>query len=1620
MRKKFFLFSLLLFLYSVSARADIVTTPVLGTDYSFNLCDGSIIPTTTTGTETIDYGIFRVYPGASNAFRWNDATHGMEFKIGNYIEIDVAGSVTIQIGGCQYSAAASTITVSDKNGSYTDTRFSKTSTCTETVDFVYTGSATTLKIAFAGGKTYVPSISVVAAKDGSKVTTALKNIIYDFNLCDGSIISTTTTGKNDTVVGLFSLTVGNQSAYQYNGTQHGSVLKTGNKVTLPVAGNSNIILGGCQYSSGSVAISSTTGSFDKTSQNTKTAGCYDQTGDVVSFTYVGTAGTVTLEFTGTTYVPVMQIVPIPYDVELTSWVQKAGQIVVNGVAVDLTAGATSSDNATVAVGAGTVVSATAESASIRINLGGQSLSDVSITYSGQIANVVVDSNALVIAYADTTTKPYSYRITVADNSRSISAEAGKTYSYNFFDGTVIPQTGYASLRYSTFITDDGIVTINSNTETTAQQFGYHDSSHGLVLFPGNSFNFIVAGDATITFNTCQYGAAADAIFEITDADGTVLEDSLPAQDKGTGACGAHSFTYTGDAGVITATLKSAAAPVGEFYLHGVAIENAAKIVKTTKTDVWDLGAAQLDTALYNNQLTENTINGFYTGVTAGTTGKTLPSFTAGVLSWVGGGNDRLRTSNTNLTRYDASGTATIEGVSLTGCIYVNASAATSRYLSLTLSEDDEVSIYSKSQNSVGKLNFVYVPAPTEQTDVFATTSGAIASFVAKKSGTYHIYDTADKPSYYRILRKDATYVTLSGSVNTTEASGISAGYGVVMTNEAGKEWRDTVTNGNYSIKVPAGYKYYLSLFDASGYIITNGAEITMDQDAIHEIATKKVVMYKVSGSIKGLGSKLSKLSLTYTPSVSKIYVPQPVVNTTDTTYSVMLEPDCEYTVSASGVNDFYIPSDKVTITAVDTLDLIFEAKPVYAVTLYIPGLSNVQKASLTTVFTNLSESAYAYTFTGVNDIHLRTGVYSISCTGLDSLPLQLGATSNLSVQDSAASKTLVFSSVSVWSFDDATILSTTTAYKGMLFTGGPANEKAKGHLVVKTGNTIQVPVNVGEKVVVTYYYSGAFMIEGGDTIKTSTSTGSTSAFETAEYVYTGSTSGYVHILNGATTTYFTEIKTLEAVPYSDTIKVNKDSYQTINEALAAVRAMTRTSSQRVCIMVDPGNYEEMLLIDVPNVSIINAATAPSIAIANQGVDISENAVRITSYYGHGYNYYSMGTDQKWNAETLRVNKENGYTTYTNTGSGTTSGSYWNATVVVSAAGFEAQNIIFENSFNQYISQKESEDVVEEWAVGGKGLRSTTVGSTAVQNKSFVERAAAIAYLKTGDKSILDNCRIVGRQDSYYGAEGARIVNYKGSIMGGTDYIFGGMTLVCYQTALTMNTSDVSTDQSYITAAQQSTARGFLMYECTVNSAQPNVETASSYLSKPGLFGRPWQPTTSEVVFYKTTIDTTNYPSYEGKSLIDPEAWSTSLGGASNKCYEYGTIEQSGVNNSSLRAQWTHLLTTPTLIDSTEITCFNFTKGSDDWDPISVLIANEPVGIVQTPAISGSVTIFVNQNTVTVSGIQSESTINVFNVAGSMVQSVHASADVHFELPCGLWIIKVVSSQVTQSAKVLVQ
>ncbi|MCU4177273.1 pectinesterase family protein [Carboxylicivirga sp. N1Y90] len=1172
---------------------------------------------------------------------------------------------------------------------------------------------------------------------------------------------------------------------------------------------------------------------------------------------------------------------------------------------------------------------------------------------------------------------------------------------------------------ATIIVNDGnALTFSQGTGSIIGQNG----GHGAIMSNGNTITMKVLNTANITFSLCKYSSTG-ATFSFTDEGDNSL-GSVIAESKTTNIDEELvTFSFSGSAQTIKATLNAG----GSVYLHQISIENIESLPSLEgKTQVWDFGAEALVGTQYSNMLDAASINAWYPGITGGTAGVNLPeTFTSDVLTWIGKPSaDRLRTTNTALTRYDNKSNG-----SYTGYVYANGTVSLvdgipgNRYFEIELEEDDEVSVVAMANNGPGTLTFAYKEDLALQFDEVTIPVGTATefNFIANQAGTYIFYDAVDKGSYFRVTRKNADFVSVSGTVDESSATLIPNGYGIVFTNAVtGKSWTEIVESAAYSINLPTGHTYNVSLSDANGYVISGNNTIDVAVATTFDLVIEQIDLYTVSGAITGLGADIDKLSLVYTPdpAQNKVYSPELTIDADASTYSVVLEPNCEYTILAEGVNDYSIGSNSIIITGNETTDISFAVKPVYPITLNVSGLTAPQEAVVQIDFTNLYEDGYSYSFSDLSTISLRDGLYSIIAVGTDEYAVEMALTSNLEVSGSALVKDIVFKEVTNWTFDDKEI--TGDSYKGLLFTGTGtvSSQMSKGHLMAKNGDVISVPAKVGQKMIVSYYYNADFSIDGGDAI--TTGSGSTSLIETVEYSYPGVVDGAINITVGSTygTTYITNIEVLEVVPYTATITVGNDKdYQTINEALAAIKLMSRSDEQRVTIEIDPGNYEEMLVVDVDNVSLTNAAVSPSIALKDAGVNIDDNAVRITSYYGHGYSYFSMSNDQKWHANVLAVNIENGYLSYENKGAGTSNGSYWNATVVVLANGFEANNIIFENSFNQYVSAKEAADIVVEWEVGGKGTRPMDAGNTSVQNKAFVERAAAIA-IQGGDKIILNNCRVVGHQDSFYGGKDSRVAVYKGNMMGGTDYIFGGMIAVFYKAELALTTSVDGNDVAYITAPQQTYGRGYLMYECTVTSAKPSVDVANTYRSKPGYFGRPWAPNTSEVVFYNTTIETSNHVGNEGESLIVPLGWNSTLSGESEGMSEYNTMEESGANFSGSRATWATQLPTPYLLDGTEITTFNFTKGADNWDPIAVLIANDPSTAISSVKSSPMVNVYAIESEIVLSNVNEHCVVHVYSTQGILVKTFIARKDSRFSLPNGCWIVNVRSQAGSKSVKVL--
>ena len=352
-----------------------------------------------------------------------------------------------------------------------------------------------------------------------------------------------------------------------------------------------------------------------------------------------------------------------------------------------------------------------------------------------------------------------------------------------------------------------------------------------------------------------------------------------------------------------------------------------------KIDVWDFGAEQLDTTLYNNKITVDEVNSWYPSVAAGTTGKNLASFTTidGELSFSDGGystTHRLRTMNASLTCYDRGKyLVDAEGKQYNGFIYSNKGANANVYVAVKCEPGDIITLVSGSNGTDGIINFEAPSGAVVQKDfVSNATAGSkhaqISTFYATESGMHKFYYTKEKLVVARIYREHTNVVPVTGAVS---APAELTGYSVVFTNTAnGQVTEAPVTNGAYSTNLNTAYTYNVSLKNANGYVITSAKSLSVDkaaQSATLDITVIAVELVTVTGNITGLSADaLAKLDVKF--SANAIFKPEVVI--TGNTYSVEVEVGTEYDVVVSGVNDYNLTSNaKVSYAAAGTADITF-------------------------------------------------------------------------------------------------------------------------------------------------------------------------------------------------------------------------------------------------------------------------------------------------------------------------------------------------------------------------------------------------------------------------------------------------------------------------------------------------------------------------------------------------------------------------------------------------------------------------------------------------------------------------------------------------------------------------
>lgn len=148
----------------------------------------------------------------------------------------------------------------------------------------------------------------------------------------------------------------------------------------------------------------------------------------------------------------------------------------------------------------------------------------------------------------------------------VKPEMDRTYTYDFKNTAqevIVPTTYDASNPIDTLVSPDGFVTIQGGGKMY-----HHNSSHGLVVYKGNSIEVEVAGNAIITFELCAYSKDGVITGEVDAADGKLSKPYVNL--KGEADKEKVYFNYTGEATTLTFTIN------GNGYLHGFTVENTSE------------------------------------------------------------------------------------------------------------------------------------------------------------------------------------------------------------------------------------------------------------------------------------------------------------------------------------------------------------------------------------------------------------------------------------------------------------------------------------------------------------------------------------------------------------------------------------------------------------------------------------------------------------------------------------------------------------------------------------------------------------------------------------------------------------------------------------------------------------------------------------------------------------------------------------------------------------------------------------------------------------------------------------------------------------------------------------
>ena len=301
--------------------------------------------------------------------------------------------------------------------------------------------------------------------------------------------------------------------------------------------------------------------------------------------------------------------------------------------------------------------------------------------------------------------------------------------------------------------------------------------------------------------------------------------------------------------------------------------------------------------------------------------------------------------------------------------------------------------------------------------------------------------------------------------------------------------------------------------------------------------------------------------------------------------------------------------------------------------------------------------------------------------------------------------------------------------------------------------------------------------------------------------------------------------TQQEITVNNTLNVaSANNYKTVTDALAAAKA--GSISAPVITLTSGQTYREQVIVDIADVTFKTSGT--------------EKAT-ITFYYGIGYCYYSLNSKGVYDKD--RAMTRNSIIKR--------DPERWGATVKVTRNGknFKAENIIFENSFNQYYTQEEIIDGVQPNGVQSitydRTLTANESGYKAADSKAVTERAAAIAFEGDPKGCQLYNCEFRGSQDTFYTGSSNTLYVKDCNIIGNTDYIFGGGYVVFDNCDLTIGGYSDQDVSAYITAYKDGdnleAGKCYVFRDCTVKGSNRTHVKAN--------LGRDWGGAAASVYYF---------------------------------------------------------------------------------------------------------------------------------------------------------------------------